>query len=308
MLAVRTDADPRSLVAAVRDAVMAVDVEQPIFAAATMEQRVADAALRTRFNATLLSLFGFAALALTAVGVYGVVAYSVAERTREIGIRVALGATPRDVAGMVMSQGMAMTAVGIVLGFIGAVFVTRFLAGLLYGIRPGDPLTLVGAATILLGGVGGLLSSDASGDAGRSHGRSEVRVKESRGMRPEHWLFTIPLRLRSLFRWAQSDQDLDYELRDHVERKTEEYVAKRMTQEYAWAPADSSRVRRPEFTARQPGASASRHLQVSPARGARDRRALCRTGTSRSLSQVTGASRQRATSLIWGHLSWMHKD
>jgi len=149
MLAVRTDADPRSLVAAVRDAVMAVDVEQPIFAAATMEQRVADAALGTRFNATLLSLFGFAALALTAVGVYGVVAYSVVERTREIGIRVALGATPRDVAGMVMSQGMAMTAVGIVLGFIGAVFVTRFLAGLLYGIRPGDPLTLVGAATIL---------------------------------------------------------------------------------------------------------------------------------------------------------------
>ena len=149
MLAVRTDADPRSLVAAVRDAVMAVDAEQPIFAAATMEQRVADAALGTRFNATLLSLFGFAALALTAVGVYGVVAYSVVERTREIGIRVALGATPRDVAGMVMSQVMAMTAVGIVLGFIGAVFVTRFLAGLLYGIRPGDPLTLVGAATIL---------------------------------------------------------------------------------------------------------------------------------------------------------------
>jgi putative ABC transport system permease protein len=149
MLAVRIDADPRSLVAAVRDAVIAVDAEQPIFAATTMEQRVADAALGTRFNATLLSLFGFAALALTAVGVYGVVAYSVAERTREIGIRVALGATPRDVAGMVMSQGMAMTGVGIVLGFIGAFFVTRILAGLLYGIRPGDPLTLVGAATIL---------------------------------------------------------------------------------------------------------------------------------------------------------------
>ena len=114
-----------------------------------MEQRVEDAALGMRFNATLLSLFGFAALALTAVGVYGVIAHSVVERTREIGIRVALDATRGDVAGMVMSQGMAMTAVGIVLGFIGAVFATRFLEGWLYGIRPGDPLTLVGAATIL---------------------------------------------------------------------------------------------------------------------------------------------------------------
>ena len=149
VLAIRTDADPRSLVASVRDAVMAADAEQPIFAVATMEQRVADAALGTRFNATLLSLFGFAALALTAVGVYGVIAYSVVERTREIGIRVALGATRRDVAGMVMSQGMAMTAVGIMLGSVGAAFATRLLAGLLYGIRPGDPLTLVSAATIL---------------------------------------------------------------------------------------------------------------------------------------------------------------
>ena len=149
MLAVRTDGDPRSLVAAVRDEVTRVDAEQPIFAAATMEQRVADAASGTRFNATLLGLFGLAALALTAVGVYGVIAYSVAERTREIGIRVALGARRGDVAGMVMRQGMGMTAVGIVLGLIGAAFATRFLTSLLYGIRPGDPLTFIGAATIL---------------------------------------------------------------------------------------------------------------------------------------------------------------
>src|SRR5213079_3055836 len=77
------------------------------------------------------------------------------------------------------------------------------------------------------------LHSRAARDARRSHGRPEIRIKEGRRMRPEHWLFTIPLRLRSLFRWAQADQELDDELRDHLERKTEEYVAQGMTQEEA---------------------------------------------------------------------------
>src|SRR5213075_2155975 len=72
-----------------------------------------------------------------------------------------------------------------------------------------------------------------AGDKSRSHGLSEVRVKGESEMRPEHWLFTIPLRLRSLFRWAQADQELDDELRDHLERKTEEYVAQGMTQKEA---------------------------------------------------------------------------
>jgi putative ABC transport system permease protein len=128
---------------------MAVDAEQPVFAVTTMEQRIADAASGTRFNTTLLGFFGFAALALAAIGVYGVIAHSVTERTHEIGIRAALGASRRDVLGMVMSQGMAMTAAGIALGLVGAAFATRFLAGLLYGIGPGDPLTLGSAAAIL---------------------------------------------------------------------------------------------------------------------------------------------------------------
>jgi putative ABC transport system permease protein len=110
--ALRTEGDPRSLVAAVRDAVLEVDPEQPIFDARAMEDRIAEAASGTRFNATLLGFFGFVALALAAVGVYGVIAYSVAERTHEIGIRVALGASREDVAGMVMGQGMLMTVVG----------------------------------------------------------------------------------------------------------------------------------------------------------------------------------------------------
>jgi ABC-type antimicrobial peptide transport system permease subunit len=88
-------------------------------------------------------------LALAAVGVYGVIAYSVTERTHEIGIRVALGASRGEVAGMVMSQGMFMTIAGLALGLAGAAFATRYLASLLYGVRPNDPLTLGGAAVVL---------------------------------------------------------------------------------------------------------------------------------------------------------------
>jgi predicted permease len=150
--ALRTESDPRNLVGAVRDAVLEVDPEQPIFDARTMGDRITEAASGTRFNATLLGFFGFVALALAAVGVYGVIAYSVAERTHEIGIRVALGASPGDVAGMVMSQGTVMTVVGLLMGLAGAWFATRYIATLLYGITPGDPLTFGGAA-VMLGAV-----------------------------------------------------------------------------------------------------------------------------------------------------------
>jgi len=148
-LTVRTDADPRTLASAVRDLVLEVDPEQPVFNMITMEQRIADAASGTRFNATLLGFFGFVALVLAAVGVYGVIAYSVAERTHEIGIRVALGASRHNVAGMVMGQGMVMTVAGLVLGLAGAVFATRFLLSLLYGTQPRDPMTLGTAAVVL---------------------------------------------------------------------------------------------------------------------------------------------------------------
>ena len=146
---VRTDSDPRALAGTVRDLVLEVDPEQPVYDIRTMEQRIADAASGTRFNATLLGFFGFVALALAGVGVYGVIAYSVAERTHEIGIRVALGASRGDVAGMVMGHGLAMTAAGLVIGLAGAVFATRFLSSLLYGIQPRDPGTLAGAAVVL---------------------------------------------------------------------------------------------------------------------------------------------------------------
>jgi putative ABC transport system permease protein len=151
-IAMRTEVDPRSLVKAVRDVVLAVDPEQPVYDVKTLEERVADAASGTRFNATLLGFFGFVALALAAVGVYGVIAYSVAERTHEIGIRVALGASRGDVAGMVMSQGMAIAAAGLLIGLAGAWLVTRYMATLLYGIAPRDPATF-GVAAGMLGVV-----------------------------------------------------------------------------------------------------------------------------------------------------------
>jgi putative ABC transport system permease protein len=152
MLAVRTDLDPRKLSTAIREEVVAVDPEQPVFAVSTMERRIANSMSGTRFNATLLGFFGFVALVLASVGVYGVVAYFVAQQTHEIGIRVALGASSRDVMGMVMRQGTAMTTAGLVFGLGGATFTTRYLATLLYGIGPTDPLTLGGAA-VMLGAV-----------------------------------------------------------------------------------------------------------------------------------------------------------
>jgi putative ABC transport system permease protein len=152
MLAVRTDADPRSLATAVREEVMAVDAEQPVFAVSTMEQRIADSMSGTRFNATLLGFFGFAALVLASVGVYGVITYFVAQRTHEIGIRVALGARPRDVVGMVMRQGIATTAAGLTLGLVGAAGAARYLGSLLYEVRPNDPVTM-GCVAMLLGGA-----------------------------------------------------------------------------------------------------------------------------------------------------------
>jgi putative ABC transport system permease protein len=105
-----------------------------------------------RFNTTLLSFFGLVALVLASVGVYGVIAYFVSQRTHEIGIRMALGASGRNVLRMVMGQGIAMTAIGLLLGLGGALAVTRFLSSLLFEIRPSDPATIVGVMA-MLGGV-----------------------------------------------------------------------------------------------------------------------------------------------------------
>ncbi len=149
MLAVRTDSDPRNLAGVVREQVTTLDPEQPVFGVSTMEQRVSDSLSGARFNTTLLGFFGFAALVLAVVGVYGVVSYFVALRTHEFGIRLALGASQRDVVGMIMTQGIAMTAAGLGLGLGGALVLSRYLSTLLYGIRPTDAITFAGVALIL---------------------------------------------------------------------------------------------------------------------------------------------------------------
>ncbi|MEP6496203.1 MAG: FtsX-like permease family protein, partial [bacterium] len=112
---------------------------------------VGDAVARPRLLTVLLGLFGVMGLILGALGIYGVLAYLVTQRTREIGVRVALGAQPRDVLGMVVGSGLRLAAVGVGVGFVGALLLTRFMQGVLYGVSANDPLTFGVVAAALLG-------------------------------------------------------------------------------------------------------------------------------------------------------------
>lgn len=151
-LLVRSALPPQNLALAVRQAVAAVDKEQPVFLAAPLDSWVADSMAARRFSLMLLGLFGALALLLAAVGVYGVVSHAAAQRTREMGIRMALGAQSRDVARLVIKQGMWPALLGVIIGLSGAVALTRLLASLLFGVSATDPLTF-GAVALLLSGV-----------------------------------------------------------------------------------------------------------------------------------------------------------
>jgi putative ABC transport system permease protein len=151
MLIVHAASDPASLAGAVRSKVQEVDPNQPVFDVATMEERFWQALAPQRFNALVLGIFAGVALILAGVGVYGVMAYSVARRTHEIGIRMALGARQRDVLGLVLRRGAALALVSITLGLAGALALTRFLSNLLYGVTVRDPLTFVAVSLILTG-------------------------------------------------------------------------------------------------------------------------------------------------------------
>ncbi|MEA2695270.1 MAG: hypothetical protein QOJ16_4657 [Acidobacteriota bacterium] len=149
-LAVRTQGDPAALTAAVRREVRALDADLPIFDVSTLTQRLAASVAARRFGLLLLGAFAALALALAAVGLSGVIAYAVSERTREIGIRMALGADRGDVLSMVVGKGLAMAAAGVVVGLPVAFGLSRFLASALYGIAPSDPVTYLMIPVILL--------------------------------------------------------------------------------------------------------------------------------------------------------------
>jgi putative ABC transport system permease protein len=141
--------NPASLTAAVRDAVAQVDAGIPLTRVRLFEDYLSQSLARPRFNALLLGLFAGVALVLTAIGIYGVMAYSVAQRRQEIGIRMALGAQRGDVLRLVVGGGMRLTALGVVIGVSAALCLTRLLGTLLYGVTPFDAPTLSGVALLL---------------------------------------------------------------------------------------------------------------------------------------------------------------
>jgi predicted permease len=138
-----------AVVGAVRQAVKEIDARMPLYNVRTIEQHLTWAFWAQNMAASLATAFGLLALLLAAVGLYGVVAYTVARRTHEIGIRVALGAQARDILRIVLGQGMALTLVGLVAGLFGAFALARLLSSLLYGISPGDPATYILVALLL---------------------------------------------------------------------------------------------------------------------------------------------------------------
>jgi len=150
-LAVRTRIAPESLTSAVRREVQSLDPEQPIYHVATMEQRVSDSVGPQRFDASLLALFAAVAFSLAAVGIYGVMSYWVTQRTHEIGVRVALGAQPRQVLRLVLARAAWLTLGGLTVGLGGAFVLAHSLSSLLFGVRPIDPLTFLAASVAMAG-------------------------------------------------------------------------------------------------------------------------------------------------------------
>jgi putative ABC transport system permease protein len=148
-LVVRAPGGGEGVVAAVRQAVKEIDARMPLYNVRTIEQHLTWAFWAQNMAASLATAFGLLALVLAAVGLYGVVAYTVARRTHEIGIRVALGAQGRDILRIVLGQGMGLTLVGLVAGLFGAFALARLLSSLLYGISPGDPATYILVALLL---------------------------------------------------------------------------------------------------------------------------------------------------------------
>jgi predicted permease len=148
-LVVRTLSDPMKLAAAVKAEIRAVDPNQGVLEARSMESVFAESIARPRFNALLLGLFGAIALALACVGIYGVISYSVEQRRREMGVRMAIGALPGAIFGLVLKEGLALAGIGIAIGLASAFALTRYLASLLFGVEPTDPGVFASVCALL---------------------------------------------------------------------------------------------------------------------------------------------------------------
>jgi putative ABC transport system permease protein len=149
-LIIKTDvADPLSLTAAVRNEIRKIDPDLPVTQVATMEQRLSKAVSQPRVRTTLIALFAVVALILACVGIYGVISYSVAQRTHEIGIRMALGAPRSHVLGIVIKQALLLTGTGVLIGLIASYLLTRLMEELLFGVQPHDLPTFAATSLVL---------------------------------------------------------------------------------------------------------------------------------------------------------------
>jgi putative ABC transport system permease protein len=176
VLVVRTRLEATSIAPAVQRAVASVDKTQPIANVKTMEQLIGESHAQPRFYALLLGVFATVALFLAVVGIYAVVGYTVAQRTHEIGIRMALGAKAGDVLRMIVGQGMTQAALGIVLGLVASIGLTRLLAGMLFRVGANDPITLAGV-TLLLATVALFAAYVAARKAARVDPMEALRVE-----------------------------------------------------------------------------------------------------------------------------------
>ncbi len=150
-LAVRTSVEPESLATPVQAAIWQIEKNAPIARVATMRRILWDAVAHPRFNALLLGIFSAVALALAAVGIYGVMSYATAQRTHEIGIRLALGARTNNVLALIIGQGMSLALVGVAIGLAASLALTRLMKDLLFSVKPADPATFVFISLLLIG-------------------------------------------------------------------------------------------------------------------------------------------------------------